>query len=143
MADTRHKNHVLSFSSSHILAEKKNIAEKGHSLNCSSYLTIGSFQINPQKIVDCIFIFILLKCQPKHLPTLYLQVAWLHSEKGTLAVYPHVITQNDRISVSSDHRNTYNLKLRDIRESDAGVYICQINTGPAISISGALTVVGI
>ncbi len=44
-----------------------------------------------------------------------IQVAWLHSEKGTLAVHPHVITQNDRISVSSDHRNTYNLKLRDIR----------------------------
>jgi hypothetical protein len=41
-------------------------------------------------------------------------------------VHPHVITQNDRISVSSDHRNTYNLKLRDIRESDAGIYICQV-----------------
>ena len=25
------------------------------------------------------------------------RVAWLHSEKGTLAVYPTVITQNDRI----------------------------------------------
>jgi len=48
-----------------------------------------------------------------------IQVAWLHSEKGTLAVHPHVITQNDRISVSSDHRNTYNLKLRDIRYTEA------------------------
>ena len=28
------------------------------------------------------------------------------------------------------------------RESDAGIYICQINTAPVISISGALAVVG-
>jgi len=44
--------------------------------------------------------------------------------------------------VSSDQRITYRLKLRDIRETDAGVYICQINTGNVISISGTLSVVG-
>lgn len=70
------------------------------------------------------------------------KVAWLHSEKGTLAVYPIVVTQNDRMSVSFDNRATYNLKLQNIQESDAGKYICQINTGPVISISGTLSVVG-
>ena len=35
------------------------------------------------------------------------KVAWLHSEKGTLAVYPLVITQNNRMSVSFDNRATY------------------------------------
>ena len=70
------------------------------------------------------------------------KVAWLHSEKGTLAVYPSVITQNDRISVRHDNRYAYSLHLRDIQESDAGKYICQLNTDPAISIRGSLNVVG-
>lgn len=33
------------------------------------------------------------------------KVAWLHSEKGTLAVYPNVITHNDRISLKHDNRH--------------------------------------
>ena len=70
------------------------------------------------------------------------KVAWLHSEKGTLAVYPSVITHNDRISVKHDNRHAYYLHLRDIQESDAGKYICQLNTDPAISIGGSLNVVG-
>jgi hypothetical protein len=70
------------------------------------------------------------------------KVAWLHSEKGTLAVYPVVITQNERVSVSHDNRETYYLRIEDIQEADEGKYICQINTGPAISIGGALSVVG-
>ncbi len=53
-------------------------------------------------------------------------MAWLHSEKGTLAVYPNVITQNDRISLKHDNRHAYYLHLRDIQESDAGKYICQV-----------------
>jgi len=69
------------------------------------------------------------------------KVAWLHSEKGTLAVYPNVITQNDRISLKHDNRYAYYLHLRDIQESDAGKYICQLNTDPAISIGGGLNVV--
>ena len=69
-------------------------------------------------------------------------MAWLHSEKGTLAVYPNVITQNDRISLKHDNRHAYYLHLRDIQESDAGKYICQVNTDPALSIGGSLNVVG-
>ncbi len=69
-------------------------------------------------------------------------MAWLHSIKGTIAVYPHVIMQNDRISLKHDNRLAYYLKLKDIKESDAGKYICQINTDPAISIGGSLNVVG-
>ena len=71
------------------------------------------------------------------------KVAWLHADKGTLAVHPVVITQNERLSVRTDSRNTYILTIKDIRESDAGKYICQINTGPPqISISGHINVVG-
>ena len=46
------------------------------------------------------------------------------------------------MSVSYDNRATYTLKLTDIEVGDAGKYICQINTGPVISISGHLNVVG-
>ena len=71
------------------------------------------------------------------------KVAWLHADKGTLAVHPIVITQNERLSVRTDSRNTYILTIKDIKESDAGKYICQINTGPPqISISGHINVVG-
>lgn len=79
-------------------------------------------------------------CTVGNLGPLY-KVAWLHSEKGTLAVHPSVITQNDRVSVSHDSRETYNLRIADIQEGDAGKYICQINTGPVMSISGTLNVV--
>ena len=79
-------------------------------------------------------------CTVEHLNTY--KVAWLHSEKGTLAVYPTVISHNNRISVRHDNRHAYYLHLRDIQESDAGKYICQLNTDPAISVRGSLNVVG-
>ena len=68
-------------------------------------------------------------------------VAWLHAEKGTLAVFPTVVTKNNRVSVSYDNRATFHLRLHDVQESDAGKYICQINTEPMMSISGSLSVV--
>ena len=69
------------------------------------------------------------------------QVAWLHAEKGTIAVHPAVITKNSRVSVNFDNRATFSLKLSNVQEADAGKYICQINTKPMKSISGSLTVV--
>ena len=69
-------------------------------------------------------------------------MAWLHSEKGTLAVHPNVIAHNDRISLKHDNRHAYYLHLRNIQESDAGKYICQLNTDPVVSIRGSLNVVG-
>lgn len=69
------------------------------------------------------------------------QVAWLHAEKGTIAVYPTVITKNSRVSVSFDKRATFSLTLSNVQEADAGKYICQINTDPMMSISGSLAVV--
>ena len=68
-------------------------------------------------------------------------MAWLHSEKGTLAVHPNVIAHNDRISLKHDNRHAYYLHLRNIQESDAGKYICQLNTDPVVSIRGSLNVV--
>ena len=41
----------------------------------------------------------------------------------------------------SGHR-TWNLHIRDVQRSDAGAYMCQINTAKAKTRMGHLTVVG-
>ncbi|XP_034950569.1 neurotrimin-like isoform X2 [Chelonus insularis] len=70
------------------------------------------------------------------------KVAWLQVNTQTiLTIAVHVITKNHRIVVShSDHRIWY-LHIRDVRESDQGDYMCQINTDPMISQVGHLKVV--
>jgi hypothetical protein len=70
-------------------------------------------------------------------------VAWLRVDTQTiLTIASHVITKNHRIGVThSDHRTWY-LHIRDMRESDRGWYMCQINTDPMKSQVGYLEVVG-
>jgi hypothetical protein len=70
-------------------------------------------------------------------------VAWLRVDTQTiLTIATHVITKNHRIAVShSDHR-TWFLHIREVRESDRGWYMCQINTDPMKSQIGYLEVVG-
>lgn len=72
-----------------------------------------------------------------------LQVAWLRVDTQTiLTISTHVITKNHRIGVThSDHR-TWFLHIREVRESDRGWYMCQINTDPMKSQNGYLEVVG-
>ena len=72
-----------------------------------------------------------------------LQVAWLRVDTQTiLTIASHVITKNHRIGVThSDHRTWY-LHIRDVKESDRGWYMCQINTDPMKSQVGYLEVVG-
>ncbi|XP_066991292.2 lachesin [Anabrus simplex] len=69
-------------------------------------------------------------------------VAWLRVDTQTiLTIATHVITKNHRIGVShSDHRTWY-LQIRDLKESDRGWYMCQINTDPMKSQVGYLEVV--
>ncbi|XP_050296725.1 lachesin-like isoform X2 [Anthonomus grandis grandis] len=69
-------------------------------------------------------------------------VAWLRVDTQTiLTIQNHVITKNHRIAVTqTEHRNWY-LHIRDVRESDMGWYMCQINTDPMKSQMGYLNVV--
>ncbi|XP_068214681.1 lachesin-like isoform X2 [Palaemon carinicauda] len=71
------------------------------------------------------------------------KVAWIHYENSAiLTVSNHVITRNDRITVSHDkHLKTWYLHITDVRETDTGKYMCQINTASAMTIAGFLTVV--
>ncbi|KAJ9599288.1 hypothetical protein L9F63_010228, partial [Diploptera punctata] len=70
------------------------------------------------------------------------RVAWLRVDTQTiLTIASHVITKNHRIGVThSDHRTWY-LHIRDVKESDRGWYMCQINTDPMKSQVGYLEVV--
>ena len=60
-----------------------------------------------------------------------------------------LITRNTRIGVSpsttgvvGDGHITWDLIIRDVQRSDAGAYMCQINTAKAKTRMGHLTVVG-
>ncbi|XP_063990309.1 opioid-binding protein/cell adhesion molecule homolog [Diachasmimorpha longicaudata] len=81
-----------------------------------------------------------LECIVEHLSNY--KVAWLQVNTQTiLTIAVHVITKNHRIAVThSDHRAWY-LHIKDVRESDQGDYMCQINTDPMLSQVGRLKVV--
>ncbi|CAH2071255.1 unnamed protein product, partial [Iphiclides podalirius] len=70
------------------------------------------------------------------------KVAWLRVDTQTiLTIHTHVISRSRRIGVThSDHR-TWFLHIRELRETDRGWYMCQINTDPMKSQLGYLDVV--
>lgn len=59
-----------------------------------------------------------------------------------LTIYKHVITKNPRIGVTHSEQRTWYLHIKDVKESDRGWYMCQINTDPMKSQVGYLDVVG-
>ncbi|XP_017881798.1 neurotrimin-like [Ceratina calcarata] len=71
-----------------------------------------------------------------------MSVAWLRVDTQTiLTIAHHVITKNHRIGVTHTEHKTWCLHIRDVRESDRGAYMCQINTDPMKSQTGYLEVV--
>ncbi|XP_049848068.1 lachesin-like [Schistocerca gregaria] len=81
-----------------------------------------------------------LSCVVHHL--LSYKVAWLRVDTQTiLTIATHVITKNHRIGVTHSDLHTWQLHVRDVRESDRGWYMCQINTDPMKSQVGYLQVV--
>ncbi|XP_059617495.1 neurotrimin-like isoform X2 [Phlebotomus argentipes] len=70
------------------------------------------------------------------------KVAWLRVDTQTiLTIQNHVITKNHRVAIVWAERRTWQLKIKDIKESDRGWYMCQINTDPMKSQMGYLDVV--
>ncbi|PZC86692.1 hypothetical protein B5X24_HaOG206254 [Helicoverpa armigera] len=69
-------------------------------------------------------------------------VAWLRVDTQTiLTIHTHVISRSRRVGVThSDHR-TWFLHIRELRETDRGWYMCQINTDPMKSQLGYLDIV--
>ncbi|KAL0273385.1 UNVERIFIED_CONTAM: hypothetical protein PYX00_006063 [Menopon gallinae] len=58
------------------------------------------------------------------------KVGWLKAEDQTILTLDNrVVTHNSRISVTHDHqRQVWQLHIRQVKESDRGCYMCQVNT---------------
>ncbi|KAL9930396.1 dpr-interacting protein eta isoform 2-T2 [Glossina fuscipes fuscipes] len=70
------------------------------------------------------------------------KVAWLRVDTQTiLTIQNHVITKNQRIGITNSEHKTWTMRIKDIKESDKGWYMCQINTDPMKSQMGYLDVV--
>ncbi|EDV99481.1 GH13004 [Drosophila grimshawi] len=70
------------------------------------------------------------------------KVAWLRVDTQTiLSIQNHVITKNHRIAITHTEHRIWQLRIRDVHESDRGWYMCQINTDPMKSQMGYLDVV--
>ncbi|XP_050440686.1 neurotrimin-like isoform X3 [Adelges cooleyi] len=70
------------------------------------------------------------------------KVAWLRVDTQTiLTIHNHVITKNHRIGVSHTDHRTWHIHIREVRESDRGWYMCQINTDPMKSQLGFMDIV--
>lgn len=58
-------------------------------------------------------------------------MAWIKADaKAILAIHEHVITNNDRLSVTHNDYNTWTLVIRSVKMEDRGQYMCQVNTDP-------------
>ncbi|EEB18596.1 lachesin precursor, putative [Pediculus humanus corporis] len=69
----------------------------------------------------------ILSCSVSNLG--HFKVGWLKAEDQTiLTLHNKVVTHNSRISVTHDNANTWQLRIRQVKESDRGCYMCQINT---------------
>ena len=58
-----------------------------------------------------------------------------------LTIHHHIITRNQRVSLSHHDNEIWRLHLDNVEEADKGWYMCQINTDPMRSQKGYLKVV--
>ncbi|XP_049816616.1 lachesin [Schistocerca nitens] len=73
---------------------------------------------------------------------IHYKVAWIKADtKAILAIHEHVITNNQRLSVTHNDFNTWTLNLRGVKREDRGQYMCQVNTDPMKSQTAFLEVV--
>lgn len=71
------------------------------------------------------------------------KVAWLRVDTQTiLTIQNHVITKNHRIGITYTEKRIWQLRIKDVKETDRGWYMCQINADPMKSQVGFLEVVG-
>ncbi|XP_065567319.1 lachesin-like isoform X1 [Artemia franciscana] len=81
-----------------------------------------------------------LDCKVRHAGSY--KVAWLRVDTQTiLTIADSVITRNSRIQVSHDEEQTWTLRIKEVKQRDAGTYMCQINTEPMRKRIAVLSVV--
>ncbi|XP_034829862.1 lachesin-like [Maniola hyperantus] len=82
----------------------------------------------------------ILACTVHNLSTY--KVAWLRVDTQTiLTIHTHVISRSRRVGITYSDQKTWFLHIRELRESDRGWYMCQINTDPMKSQLGYLDIV--
>lgn len=55
------------------------------------------------------------------------QIAWLKVDTQTiLSIQTHIITKNHRMSVTHVENRAWVLRIKDVKESDKGWYMCQV-----------------
>lgn len=59
-----------------------------------------------------------------------------------LTIQTHVITKNHRMTITHVEGRKWVLRIKDVKESDKGWYMCQVNTDPMRNQIGFLNVVG-
>ena len=59
-----------------------------------------------------------------------------------LSLHNRVITHNPRINIQSENNEIWKLKIRYLKESDTGCYMCQINTNIMKKQIGCIDVFG-
>ena len=57
-----------------------------------------------------------------------------------MTLYDTIITHDPRIKLTGDFITTFNLRIANVQQEDRGVYMCQINTDPMISLKAQLDV---
>ncbi|XP_076259520.1 lachesin-like isoform X2 [Rhynchophorus ferrugineus] len=69
------------------------------------------------------------------------KVAWVRAEDQTiLSIGTKVVTHNSRISVIYDNLHTWQIKIKQVKETDRGCYLCQVNTNSVKTQEGCLDV---
>ncbi|XP_075210175.1 lachesin-like [Lycorma delicatula] len=57
------------------------------------------------------------------------KVGWLRAEDQTvLSLHTSLVTHNPRITLTHDNYRSWQLHIRQVKESDRGCYMCQVNT---------------
>ncbi|KFB53075.1 AGAP003235-PA-like protein [Anopheles sinensis] len=81
----------------------------------------------------------ILTCSVKNLGRY--KVGWLRaSDQTVLALQGRVVTHNSRITVLHEDFRTWRLRIKQLRESDRGCYMCQINASPMKKQIGCIDV---
>lgn len=62
------------------------------------------------------------------------------ADQTVLALQDRVVTNNARITVSHENHMTWRLRIKQLRESDRGCYMCQINSSPMKKQVGCIDV---
>lgn len=65
------------------------------------------------------------------------KVGWMRSDQTVLSV-GKMVTQNSRYSINHEETNKWSLRIHNVRDSDEGCYLCQINTQPLLKQRGCI-----